>query len=208
MISEKELSVVYEYHPQDVIVFCKVKEAWGGFSNMANGFPLVVNGIAIKNTEALYQALRYPGDKELQEKIIAQNGGYSSKLVSKPHRQTDKNREDWEVHKVNIMRYVLRIKLAQNFDSFGQLLAESGNKPIVEQSRRDPYWGCQVVKGTELLRGQNVLGKLLMELREDYLIGCGSAESRETLRYVHPLAIPDFCLYGKPIEAIGELTIP
>lgn len=208
MISDKELSAIYEYEPHRAIVFCKVKEAWGGFSNMSNDFPLIVNGIKIKNTEALYQALRYPSNVELQKKIIDQNGGYTSKLASKPHRKTAANRADWEQHKVNIMRYVLRVKLAQNFDLFGCLLAASGTQPIVELSRRDDYWGCKVIKGTETLRGQNVLGKLLMELREEYEVGCGSAESRELLRFVPPLAIPDFCLYGKPIEGIGEQTIP
>ncbi len=207
MISNKELFVICEYEQDQVNVFCKVQEAWGGFSNMSNGFPLIVNGIKIKNTEALYQALRYPGNAELQKKIIDQNGGYSSKLASKPHRKTAENRADWEQHKVNIMRYVLRVKLAQNFDDFGCLLAASGTQPIVELSRRDDYWGCKVIKGTEALRGQNVLGKLLMELREEYEVGCGSAESRELLRFVPPLAIPDFCLYGKPIEAIGEQPI-
>lgn len=208
MLSEEELSTVYEYHPQAAHVFCKVKEKWGGFSNMSNDFPLIVNGVAIKNSEALYQALRYPGDSELQQKIIDQNGGYSSKLASKPYRQSDKNREDWEIQKVNIMRYVLHVKLAQNFDTFGDLLTKSGTRPIVELSRRDAYWGCKIINGTENLRGQNVLGKLLMELREEYLIGSGCAESRESLRYVPPMAIPDFYLYGKPIEAVGEKPIP
>lgn len=208
MMSDEELYKVYEYHPQNAIVFFRVKEAWGGFSNMGNGFPLVVNGIAIRNTEALYQALRYPSDTDLQMKIIAQNGGYGSKLAGKPHRDTPKNRADWEAHKVNIMRYVLRVKLAQNFDAFGQLLANSGTQPIVELSRRDAFWGCQIVKGTDILRGQNVLGKLLMELREEYAIGCSCAEARESLRYVPPLAIPDFCLYGEAIAAVGEQPVP
>lgn len=208
MISEKELFDVGEYEPLGAVVFCKVKEQWGGFSNMSNDFPLVVNGIEIKNTEALYQALRYPGNCALQKEIIHQNSGYSSKLVSKPHRETSGNRADWEAHKVNIMRYVLRVKLAQNFDAFGQLLANCGTQPIVELSRRDAFWGCQIFKGTDILRGQNVLGKLLMELREDYVIGCGCAEARESLRYVPPLAIPDFCLYGEPIAAVGEQPVP
>lgn len=208
MISDKDLYRVCEYHSQSAVVFCKVKEMWGGFSNMSNDFHLVINGIKIRNTEALYQALRYPGDSELQEEIINQNGGYSSKLASKPYRKTAKNRADWEEYKVNIMRYVLRVKLAQHFEGFGQLLADSGDKPIVELSRRDDYWGCKVDRNTEVLHGQNVLGKLLMELREEYVIGSGCAESREALRFVPPLAIPNFCLYGKPIEAIGEQPIP
>jgi hypothetical protein len=41
-------------------VFYKAKEVFGGLSNMAGGFPLVVNGIHILTSEALYQACYFP----------------------------------------------------------------------------------------------------------------------------------------------------
>ena len=44
----------------------------------------------------------------------------------------------------------------------------------------------------------NVLGRLLMELREAV-----QAETRETLCFVEPLAIPDFLLGGEPIGVVA-----
>jgi hypothetical protein len=66
--------------------------------------------------------------------------------------------------RVRIMRWCLRAKLMQNFVEC--LLLTTETKPIVEESRKDDFWG---VKPDEfgVLIGQNVLGRPLMELRED-----------------------------------------
>lgn len=53
----------------------------------------------------------------------------------------------------------------------------------------------------ETLIGENVLGRLLMELREVL-----KNDVDEKLRFVPPLGIPNFTLYGEPIEAIGVLA--
>jgi len=205
MIEKQGLFDVCEYDPAQSAVFCKVKEAFGGCSNMSNAFPVTINGIAMRNTEALYQACRFPFNLEAQQRIIEQNSGFSSKLVSKPYRP--ETRPDWDQVRVEIMRYVLRVKLAQNFETFGALLESTGIRPIVELSRKNPFfWGAQVVEGTSLLRGQNVLGKLLVELRHEYVNAC--SESREAMRHVPPLDIPDFLLYGQPIQAVGDAPIP
>ena len=51
-------------------VFRRTKEQFGDLSNMAGGFPLLVNDTTIKTSEALYQALRFPTLPEVQRKII------------------------------------------------------------------------------------------------------------------------------------------
>ena len=43
----------------------------------------------------------------------------------------------------------------------------------------------------------NVLGRLLMELREQL-----KGDEAESLRFIEPLAISEFLLFGKPIESI------
>ena len=55
-----EKSNLREYERSNAVVFLKTSEAFGGLSNMAPGFPLCVNGIAIRTSEALYQACRFP----------------------------------------------------------------------------------------------------------------------------------------------------
>ncbi len=87
------------------------------------------------------------------------------------------------------MKWVLQIKLSQNIDTFGKLLLDTGNLPIVEESHKDTFWGAKKIN--DKLEGLNILGRLLMELREDY-----KKYSFETIR---PLKIKNFFLYGRPI---------
>ena len=58
--------------------------------------------------------------------------------------------------------------IAQHFKKFGGPLRWSAPRPIVERSRKDRFWGA-VLEADGVLRGQNRLGRLLMELREELL---------------------------------------
>ena len=93
------------------------------------------------------------------------------------------------------MKWRLRLKLAQHWQSFGSLLLSTDNLPIVEDSRKDDYWGAKPVT-TDTLSGQNVLGRLLMELREKL------KEKPESLKIVEPVPIEDFLLLARPIPVI------
>ena len=64
------------------------------------------------------------------------------------------------------MRWCLRVKLAQNWSAFTKLLLSTGAKAIVEESRKDDFWGAKAIDKSTLV-GMNVLGRLLMELREE-----------------------------------------
>lgn len=187
------------YSKKENIVFNKTKEAFGGLSNMAAGFkihiPLGSETITILTSEALYQACRYPHLPELQQTIIEQKSPMSAKMKSKPYRN-NQSREDWDEKRVDIMRWCLQVKLIQNWESFSSLLLSTENKQIVEQSRKDNFWGAIPINDNELL-GQNVLGNLLVELRENI--------KKETIMKKHnilPLNIPDFLLYNQPIPAL------
>ena len=186
------------YHRAESAVFLKTKEKHGGLSNMAGGFPLMVNGLPIRTSEALYQACRFPHLPDLQREIIAERSPMTAKMKGKPHRHN--SRPDWDAVRVKIMRWCLQVKLAQNWDKFSELLLETGDMPIVEHSRRDDFWGAKPIDG-ETLVGTNALGRLLMELRERV-----KDEPRENLEYVAPLPIPEFLLYERPIEPIGCRT--
>ena len=182
------------YDRETSVVFLKTKERFGGLSNMASGFPLRVNGVRIKTSEALYQACRFPHMPEVQQLIIGENSPMTAKMRSKPYRRV--SRHDWDFVRVKIMRWCLRVKLAQNWREFGRLLLATGDRPIVEQSSKDDFWGAKVADDGTLV-GMNVLGRLLMELRE-HLKG----DEAESLRFIEPLAISEFLLFGQPIEAV------
>lgn len=188
------------YSRMDVVVFYKTKESFGGLSNMASGYPLNIHGVRIPTSEALYQACRYPHLPDVQKEIIGQHSPITAKMKSKPHRED--SRPDWDEVRYKVMRWCLRVKLAQHYKEFGRLLLATGDRPIVEQSRKDDYWGAKVVDGIgETLVGQNVLGRLLMELREVL-----KTDADEVLKVVPPLSIPDFLLLDKPIGEVRSRT--
>ncbi len=183
------------YCRSSAAVFLKTREQYGGLSNMAGGFPLCVNGVAIRSSEALYQACRFPYLPDVQRLIIEQISPMSAKMKGKPYRRD--SRPDWDNVRIKIMRWCLRVKLAQNWETFSKALLETGDLPIVEHSRRDDFWGAKPVDG-QTLTGVNALGRLLMQLREWV-----KQEPKETLLRVEPLPIGDFLLYDDPIEAIN-----
>lgn len=182
------------YHRSDCVVFLKTHEAFGGLSNMAAGYPLVVNGVRILTAEALYQACRFPHLPEVQKLIVGQASPMAAKMKSKPYRKD--SRSDWEQVNVEIMGWCLRVKLAQNWGRFGELLLSTVEKPIVEESKKDAFWGAKPTDA-ETLVGRNVLGKLLTELREQL-----QGAAPEKLREVEPLALPNFLFSGRKIGTV------
>ena len=182
------------YERATCVVFLKTNEAFGGLSNMAAGFPLKVNGLRIFTSEALYQVCRFPHRPEVQRLIIGQASPMTAKMKSKPYRHD--TRPDWDRVRVKIMRWCLHVKLAQNWDAFSQLLLKTDDRPIVEQSRKDAFWGTKETEDGTLV-GRNVLGRLLMGLREAVKTGY-----KDTLLRVEPLQIPDFLLDGRLIEVV------
>tara|TARA_B100000686_G_scaffold252653_1_gene263415 strand:+ start:4730 stop:5389 length:660 start_codon:yes stop_codon:yes gene_type:complete len=187
------MKAVY-FHRQS-ITFRKTKEEFGGLSNMAAGFELSINDVSIRTSEAIYQACRYPHMPEIQEKIIEQKSPMAAKMVGKPFRE--KTRDDWNNVRVKIMEWCLNVKLAQNFISFGTLLEKTYNKKIVEDSHKDDFWGAISDNDGKTLTGENLLGRLLMKLRESYF-----SDQKYNLLKVEPLKIPDFKLYSDPIGQI------
>jgi ribA/ribD-fused uncharacterized protein len=68
-------------------------------------------------------------------------------------------RSHWDA--VNIMRNILRAKVVQHEYVRRKLLA-TGNRELIEDSWRDDFWGWGLNRD-----GQNMLGRLWMEIRAD-----------------------------------------
>ena len=107
----------------------------------------------------------------------------------------------WEVfscfHVCEVWFPFIRVKLVQNWDSFGNLLKRTGDHQIVEDSHRDVFWGAKADDEGRLI-GSNLLGQLLMELREEL-----ENSNRKSFSRIKPLSIPDFLLYSRSIELIA-----
>ena len=136
---------------------------------------------------------------DVQELIIRQNSPMTAKMKSKPFRS--RSRSDWDDVRVPIMKWCLKVKLAQNWSSFSDLLSRTNDWPIVEESTKDSFWGA-LPKQNGLLEGGNVLGRLLMELRQRM--------KRNPMQFeiVDPVAIPDFKLLGREIGSVFRKQPP
>ena len=179
------------------VSFRKTTEEWGGFSNMAGGYPILVNGVEWRTSEALYQALRFPDFPEIQEAIRAEKSPMAAKMKSKPFRK-DSSRPDWDQVRIDLMYWSLRVKLVCNFEEFSALMRKSLKADIVENSSKDRFWGA-VPASDDYLQGQNVLGVLLGKLRTDWVIGQDSAHEVETP------AISNCRLLGREIDAVRPI---
>lgn len=187
-------ATIRTYPRDEVVCFRKTTEAYGGLSNMAPGFPIFVFGRRVRTSEALYQACRYPHLPEVQRMILGESSPMTAKMRSKPYR--NESRPDWMRVRVPVMKWCLRVKLIYNWDSFSELLLSTGDRPIVEDSRKDDFWGAKPDPESKTLTGRNVLGRLLMELR-------GLVQNApETLRSVEPIKIPEFLLVGRSLPTI------
>jgi type I restriction enzyme S subunit len=191
----------------DCVVFFKVDEVIdglpvGGLSNMSNKFPLTIDGVRVRSTETLYQALRFPHQPNWQEEILAAPHAMRAKMAAKKEgRKKDHSRPDWEEIQVEVMRWCLRVKLAQHYqDFFVRLLDWTGHRPIVERSKKDRFWGA-VLGEDGVLRGTNQLGRLLVELRESARALRAEGREAELLR-VEPPPIENFLLLGQPIGVV------
>ena len=69
-------------------------------------------------------------------------------------------RPDWEEVKDDIMRQAVLAKFSQHAD-LEALLLGTGDAQLIEHTKNDRYWG----DGGDG-RGKNMLGKILMEVRE------------------------------------------
>lgn len=183
------------YEVGNSIIFKKNNDSYGELSNMSMKFPLTINDIKILNTEALYQSCRFPHLIELQRKIVSERSPMKVKMISNANKKN--SREDWEEVRLKVMKWCLNIKLAQHFISFGYILDSTKNLNIVENSSKDNFWGAIPNEDGSIYIGQNALGRLLMQLREQY-----RSPNKYSLLIVEKPKIENFNLFGEEIEKL------
>ena len=78
-------------------------------------------------------------------------------------------RSDWDSRKLTIMHNLLVHKFNENPELIPKLIA-TGNAVLVEGNTwHDNFWGCCTCSRCGGRRGRNNLGRLLMQLRADYM---------------------------------------
>lgn len=82
----RQMNANRTYTRADSVVFLKTREQFGGLSNMAGGFPLRVNDVDIRSSEALYQACRFPHRPEVQDLVLKARSPMGAKIDTGPYR--------------------------------------------------------------------------------------------------------------------------
>lgn len=182
------------YEKAKCAVFYRVKEMHGDLSNMASGMPIRVMGVTWGSSEALYQALRFPQNPEAQKAVLDAPSPMGSKFASRKHLAL--SRTDWLTVNVACMKQVLRMRFGCNQERLREAFLQTGDSPIVEMSLKDDFWGAKP-QGEGVLVGRNVLGRLMMGLREEFL-----AHPVGTPFEVPDSRVPDNILLGKKLGAL------
>lgn len=141
----------------NTINFYKTTEKYGPFSNFSR-HPVTLKGKVWPTSEHYFQAMKFEGT-EYEEAVRLTTSPAAAAYVGRD--RTLPLRKDWEQVKDDIMREVVRAKFTQH-PPLRELLISTGDAILVEHTANDFYWG-DGGDGS----GKNMLGKILMEIREE-----------------------------------------
>ena len=149
--------------------FKKVNEPYGWMGNMAP-YPIKFDGKVWLTSEALFQSMRYDIDS-INEIIRVEKSPMGSKMNAKKYKHQMVVVPMSELDVKN-MRKCVKVK----FDQHPQLkkaLIQTGNSTIYENignrnGERHKFWGVKKLSENED-DGNNMMGRILMDLRDEYL---------------------------------------
>ena len=148
-----------------IIEFYNNNTPYYEFTNFYQGKPIVMNGTSWPTSEHYFQAMKFVGPREIwiQEVIRKANTARQVFDLANSRTGTYKNfiRSDWDAVKDAIMYKILQAKFTQD-PRLSALLLNTGSAKLIEASPVDSYWGYGPDK-----KGKNMLGKLLMQLRNE-----------------------------------------
>lgn len=138
------------------INFYSTKAEYGCFSNFSR-HSIELKGETWETSEHYFQAQKFAGTKHESEVRKAKGPREAADMGRDRQRPL---RPDWEKVKDDIMREAVIAKFTQRKD-LKEILLSTGDAILVEHTENDSYWG-DGGNGT----GKNMLGKILMEVRE------------------------------------------
>lgn len=152
---------------QDFVFF------YGNKDNFSNFYKtnFTVEGVTFCCGEqfVMYSKAMLFKDYDIAEKIMSETAPAKMKALGRKVKNFDD--EVWADNRENMTYIGLLAKYKQNQDLMAELLS-TGNREIVEASPRDKVWGIGMgVGNTEIedkdkWKGQNILGKILMKVRD------------------------------------------
>lgn len=159
---------VETYNANEVVTIHKITDSYGVLSNFAHT-PLIVDGKVYDTAERFFQCLKM-ATPEARDMVYTKKGNpkMTAKHIQKEHPEWI--RSDWSQEIVNVMKFCLQTKYEQS-PNFREVLLSTQGKFIVEDQTTFPRktadtWGVKK-KGNQFV-GSNLLGRLLMELRDEH----------------------------------------
>lgn len=168
---------IKQYHPEyysietypadNVARIYKVDMEWGDFSNFGH-IPVTVDGVLFSNTERLYQVMKFT-DPEARKAVYLKKG--NPKMTAKHQFKLGLQRPEWPSMIVDAMKFCLMTKYEQS-EKFRSELESTKGMFIVEDQTTFPRknadtWGTKLSADGKTFVGPNLLGRLLMELRDN-----------------------------------------
>lgn len=120
----------------------------------------------------MYSKAKLFGDEDSVRKILAETKPKAIKQLGR--KVSPYSDEEWVKQREQLTFTGLFEKYSQNTELKRQLL-ETGTREIVEASPFDKVWGVGLAENNPLVtdrknwKGQNILGKILMRVREELL---------------------------------------
>ena len=155
------------YRAHEACAFRYTRAEWGEFSNFCPlPRPIPAGPWLFPTSEHLYQAAKFAVSPNIQAHIAAADTARDATRIGRnPGLPADPL---WDRQRVDVMRWVIRRKLETLPAWMGAILLRTEDRPIVEISTRDRYWGARPEDSPQgpIYRGRNVLGRLWMELRQ------------------------------------------
>lgn len=148
----------------EVIRFYRVGEPYGLFSNLSP-HPVFIDR-RWPTAEHSFQAQKF-SDDEAKDAIANTDSPAEAARLGRGTRWS--LRADWNDVRDDVMRIVVRAKVAQHRSVY-EALMETGDAQIVEHTTNDHYW-ADGGDGS----GRNMLGRILMEIRAE-IVADGDAE--------------------------------
>lgn len=143
-------------------------QEWDEFSNFGPiPNPILAGAHSFRTSEALYQAAKFASRPDIQRRIAEAGTPREAARIGRiPDPGPDAG---WNDQRIDVMRWVIRMKREANPGIIEDALRRTGHRPIVEISTRDPWWGAR--PAGDAFEGRNVLGRLWMELRHHIRTG-------------------------------------
>ena len=159
---------IARYPAEQTIGFSFTVAEWGILSNFAKT-PMVVKEVEFACVEQLFHYIRLNNEMERAEYLkLTPNMGL--KMKAKAFKKRGVERSDWREIAVDVMRFCLNHKYQASAE-FRKALADSSDKYIVEdesnRKKKPDSWGAVLDAVTGEYYGKNIMGRLLMELREN-----------------------------------------